>query len=286
MSPLDYLWGLGSAHGALHVIDVGANPIEGDAPYKGLLERGYARVTGFEPQAEAHAALEARKSEAETYLPVALGTGGRSALRLYRHSGFASVFEVQGDVAALIGMGRATRPTGQVEVETKRLDDIEAAPADYLKIDVQGFELDIISNGRSKLSQAVLIQTEVRFLPVYRDEPSFGDLDRELRAQGFMFHDFAFLKRVALTSPSSPALRRRSLRQVVDGDAFYIRDLTRVGGMTDAQLWRLAVLAEGVVGSPNLAVFALDHLAARRAVPADAAARYLGLLPPGHLKAV
>ena len=45
----------------VEVVDVGANPIEGDAPYKGLLQAGLCRVTGFEPQEAALAELKALK---------------------------------------------------------------------------------------------------------------------------------------------------------------------------------------------------------------------------------
>lgn len=263
----------------VEVLDVGANPIEGDAPYKALLEAGLARVTGFEPQDGPRAELEARKSAAETYLPHALGAGGAAELYLYDHSGFTSLYPIRQDVARLVGFGRSTRPKGSIPVETARLDDLAAVGrVDFLKIDVQGAERDIIAAGRAKLADAVLIQTEVRFIPLYDGEPGFAALDMELRGQGFQFHDFAFLKRAALRSDSHGALRPRANRQVVDGDAFYIRDLTR-DDLSDAQLMRLAVLAEAVVGSPNLAVICLDRLAARGVVPAGAAGAYIDALP-------
>lgn len=281
---LDYLWGLSGAH-ALRVVDVGANPIEGTAPYKALLDKGFCHVTGFEPQAEALAGLNAQKSDAETYFPQALGAGGEATLQLYRHSGFTSVFPIRQDIAQLVGFGRATQTTGEVAITTTRLDDIAGiGRVDYLKIDVQGSELVIISNGKTALSDAVLVQTEVRFLPLYDGEPSFGDLDRELRAQGFQFHDFDFLKRASLRSESHGRLRPRTNRQVVDGDAFYIRDLTKVAEMSDAQLFRLAILADAVMKSPNVVLFCLDHLAARGAIGADCATTYLGLLPAALLR--
>ena len=264
----------------LHVVDVGANPIEGDAPYKSLLAQGFAKVTGFEPQAEALARLTAVKSAAETYHPQALGDGKPAELQIYAHSGFTSVFRIRQDVARLIGFQKSTRPVGSVAVETARLDDLaQVGPVDFLKIDVQGSELAIISNGRVKLSEAVLVQTEVRFLPLYDGEPSFGALDKELRRQGFQFHDFAFLKRVGLRSASHGALRPRSNRQVIDGDAFYIRDMSRLRRVSGQQLFRLAVLADAVVNSPNLVLFCLDELVRRKRILADAAACYLAILP-------
>lgn len=274
------IWALWPGARPVHVIDVGANPVEGEPSYKPLMERGFARVTGFEPQPAALDALMAQKSSAETYLPYALGAGDAGVLRLFRESGFASLFPMNRAVAALFGWGRAARQTGSLAVATRRMDDIaELDPADFLKIDVQGSELSVIANGAAKLAEAVAVQTEVRFVPLYEGEPAFGDLDAELRRQGFLFHDFAFLKRVPLRTPSQRPLRPRAFRQVVDGDAFYIRDLSRPGLLSDTQLFRLALLADAVLKSPNVALWCLDLLVARGRVPAEGVAGYLALLP-------
>ena len=50
------------------VVDIGANPSSVGAPsYQPMLDMRLCTVTGFEPQAEAHAALTARNSASETY---------------------------------------------------------------------------------------------------------------------------------------------------------------------------------------------------------------------------
>ena len=121
---LAYLAGLFPDLGPVAVLDVGANPIEGDAPYKGLMAAGLAHVTGFEPQEGPLAALNARKSLAETYHPHALGAGGPADLHLYHHSGFTSLFKIDPAVAGMVGFAKSTRPAGKVAVETRRLDDL------------------------------------------------------------------------------------------------------------------------------------------------------------------
>ena len=65
-----------------HVVDVGANPIDGAPPYKQMLSQGLCTVTGFEPQEQALAALNERKGPLETYLPHALGSGGQATLNI------------------------------------------------------------------------------------------------------------------------------------------------------------------------------------------------------------
>ncbi|MGZ3033425.1 FkbM family methyltransferase, partial [Pseudomonas aeruginosa] len=74
-------------------------------------------------------------------------------------------------------------------IATHRLDDIgEIDAMDYLKIDVQGSELAVFQNGRRRLAEVVVIQTEVSFLPLYKKQPVFGEIDLELRSQGFIPH--------------------------------------------------------------------------------------------------
>lgn len=281
----DLIWQM-SGGTALEVVDVGANPIEGDAPYKALLDAGYARVTGFEPNADALAELNQRKGERETYHPHALGAGGPATLHLFRHSGFTSLFPVDQAVSKRMGFGRATRPQGTVEIQTERLDDLAEVPAaDMLKIDVQGAETQIIANGRETLSGAMAVWTEVRMVPLYEGEPSFGDLDAELRDQGFMFHDFAFLKRIALGGRASKQkFRRRAFRQIVDGDAIYIRD-PGGPGISDAQIFNLALLSVGVLQSYELALHCLDLLAQRGCI-ADADLTYVLRTMPEGLRLV
>ena len=68
------------------VVDIGANPIDGEPPYREMLRKGLCNVTGFEPQPEALASLVARQSALERVgaLPAARGrrrTGPRPPCR-------------------------------------------------------------------------------------------------------------------------------------------------------------------------------------------------------------
>ena len=51
------------------IVDIGANPIDGEPPYKAMLEAGLCEVIGFEPQPEALARLREAATAKETYLP-------------------------------------------------------------------------------------------------------------------------------------------------------------------------------------------------------------------------
>ena len=261
------------------VVDVGANPIDGDPPYKALLQRRLCRLTGFDPFPDVLNPLNAKKSDLETYLPYAVGDGGRQTLRLCRGMGFASL--LQPDPVALMHfpqfseLGQVVR---EIALDTRRLDDIaEIEAMDFLKIDIQGSELSVFAHGRGRLAQAVVVQTEVSFIPLYRHQPVFGEIDLELRSLGFVPHAFAAINKKMIL-PMTPPHPAAALNQMVEADAVYVRDFTKADAMSNEQLKHLAVIAHYCYGSFDLAVNCIHHLTRRSAVAADTGARYLAFV--------
>ena len=191
--PTSPLWDLLPRHRPVEIVDVGANPVNGAPPYQALLDDSMAHVTGFEPEAKAFAALGPLNSETRRYLPYALGDGNEHALFVCWGDGMSSLLEP--DVAHLELFNlfpEFGRVVDTVPVQTHRLDDIdEVDKVDFLKIDIQGGELAVFQNGRAKLADAVTVHTEVSFMTLYQDQPTFGNVDVELRNQGFVPHHFA-----------------------------------------------------------------------------------------------
>ena len=266
-----------------HVVDIGANPIDGDAPYKAMLERRLCRVTGFDPHPQALARLDAAKGDLETYLPYAIGDGEPHTLKICRGIGFASL--LQPDERALNHFPRFPelgRVIGECALPTHRLDDIaELAAFDLLKIDIQGSELSVFRNGRAQLARAIAVHTEVSFVPLYKNQPVFGDIDLELRSLGFIPHMFAAINR-KMIAPMLGATPAAALNQLVEADVVYVRNFIDADAMDSEQLKHLALVAHHCYGSFDLAANCLHHLVRRKAVPADAGDRYLQRLPDGR----
>lgn len=258
------------------VVDVGANPIDGDPPYKPLLQRRLCRLVGFDPFPDVLNPLNAAKSDLETYLPYAIGDGGSHVLKLCRGIGFASL--LQPDPVALMHfpqfseLGQVVR---EIALDTRRLDDIAEIDAiDLLKIDIQGSELSVFAHGRDRLAKAVAIQTEVSFIPLYKNQPVFGDIDLALRGLGFVPHMFAAInkKMIAPMMGPNPAA---AINQVVEADMVYVRDFLKADAMSSEQLKHLAIIAHYCYGSIDLAANCIHHLESRGAVLAGTKGRYL-----------
>jgi FkbM family methyltransferase len=264
------------------VVDVGANPIEGDPPYAGMLQAGLCTVVGFEPQPEALAALNEKKGPLETYLPDAVGDGHTHILKIASASGMTSCLEP--DPAQLALFNRFTdwgRVLKRVPLATTPLDNIAAIThMDMLKIDVQGFELVVFSGAPARLAGAVIVHTEVSFVPLYHDQPTLGDVDHELRRLGFILHAMASIKRWPIAPVTYDGDPNKAMHQLLDGDLVYVRDFTNPYTMTDDQVRHLALLAHCVYGSSDLTHRCLMIMTDRGLVPSHTPGEYLALAHP------
>lgn len=265
----------------IEVVDVGANPIGAEPPYGALLRAGLGRVTGFEPQDAALRELERHKGPGETYLPYAVGDGAPGTLRVCHADGMSSLLEPDAKALALFaGFAAWGKVTARVPVQTRRLDDIaEIRALDYLKIDVQGSELAVFRGGRAKLARAVAIQTEVSFITLYEKQPGFGEVDVELRAQGFVPHTTAAVKLWPIAPYAAAGDAQRPLNQLLEADVVYVRDFARVERLDDEQLKHLALIAHHCYQSYDLALRCLAELERRGAVPKGAQQRYRQSVP-------
>jgi FkbM family methyltransferase len=260
------------------VVDVGANPIDGEPPYTPMLAAGICRVTGFEPQHEALLELQRRKGPGECYLPYAVGDGDAHTLNICRSSGMTSLFEP--DPTTLRALGVFEEVIDRIPLQTRRLDDIsEIQHVDFLKTDVQGGELAVFSGGKAKLAETVAIQTEVSFVTLYKGQPAMGDVDLELRDQGFLPHRFVAIKQWAIApcavNPTQP------LNQLLEADIVYVRDFTQPDLMSDEQLKHLALIAHHCYRSVDLALRCVMVLEQRRVLEAGAQRRYLEISASG-----
>lgn len=265
----------------VRICDIGANPLDNEADYAGFLTHKVGRVIGFEPQEDALAKLNDRKSADETYLPNAVGTGEDMTLYVYKSSGYASKFAPDPDSrATLARLHTAMQIRGTFDMPTTRLDDIaDVPPIDVLKIDVQGSELDIIANGRAKLADAVVIQTEVRFFPIYENEPEYAELHSELVAQGFRLHCFLNTNTIMTRASETHRMRPNASNQLLDGDAIYYRDIRTADSWTDRQLQVGALFALLSHPSPDLVTFFMCKLLERGRIDQSVFDSHLQSLP-------
>ena len=237
----------------IRIVDIGAMS-EGEDRYHPLVAAGLAEVTGFEPNRTEYARLAGRAG-AYRYLPVFLGNGQRATFHITSYPGCSSLLEPDPATISLFQTlgcdpGDNFHVVRSEPVETSRLDDLGIA-ADYLKLDVQGSELDILRHGTATLAETVVIETEAEFVPLYKEQPLFGDIQCFLREQGFVLHKLIDVS----GRPFGPFVPRNPwmpISQLLWTDAIFVRDFTRLDAYADDGLLRAAAILDMVYGSYDL----------------------------------
>jgi len=263
------------------IVDVGANPIDGDPPYKAMLAAGLCRVIGFEPQPAALARLLQAKGPHENYLPYALADGTERVLHICALEGMTSLLVPDPAHLALFNLFPIWGTVKErIPVTTRKLDDIaEIAHLDFLKMDVQGAEREILAHGRTKLKDTVVVQTEVSFVSLYHGQPSFGDMDLVLREMDFLPHSVIGTKIWPLSPMVVGNEPNRGIRQLLETDMVYVRDFSRAENMSIEQWKHLALVTHHCYGSYDLALKAITTLITLGALPEGASQRYIASLP-------
>ncbi|WP_170394136.1 MULTISPECIES: FkbM family methyltransferase [Ruegeria] len=263
------------------VVDIGANPLD-ESPYYKLRDAKLCEVWGFEPQPEAYAQLVESAGSQEHYLPYAVGCGGEQTLNVYRSSGFTSFYEPNPDWLATLGKwDKQLTLKEKLDVVGHRLDDIEGLPEfDLLKIDVQGAETQIFEEGGKKLSEACAVISEVAAIPIYQDQPLLNAQMSVLERYGYSLHKFLFFKPRALHgSKLSKRLRPRfHANQLTDGDAVFLRNLLNLDKVESEKLKHLAILADSVFESFDVAALSLTELLKRGEISEESANSYVDQL--------
>jgi FkbM family methyltransferase len=173
--------------GVRTVFDVGAN-IGQFA--RDLRARGYGEtILSFEPLGHAHRALCANAARDPLWRVaprVALGAqAGRGAMQVSANSVSSSLLAIEPNS---IDVAPETARIGEEEVDLATLDSFAGPdlPRPFaLKLDVQGYELEVLKGVSDMLADCALVMAEMSLTRLYAGAPDLPEVYQWLRARGF-----------------------------------------------------------------------------------------------------
>jgi FkbM family methyltransferase len=177
------------------VLDVGANRGQFGL---GLRDLGYTgHIISFEPVAASLEALRTTAARHEPWkvFPYALGAReGTAEINVTENTVFSSLLTPDDKSLRRFPANRTER---RETIEVKRLDQILdscmngiVCPHLYLKLDTQGFDLEVLRGAEAILPGVLALQTEVSFRNIYYAMHDFTESIAEFRSRGFEVVDF------------------------------------------------------------------------------------------------
>jgi FkbM family methyltransferase len=145
-----------------------------------------AKIIGFEPNASRIPSLERLAKSNRQFSFYSCFLGQTNGIVTYQD---------QGDQTSLY----LTEGPSTVQAPMRRLDDIatdKTLPApDFVKLDVQGAELDVLRGGKESLKNAEVVLAEVSLYPLGRDMPIVSDVLSWIGEEEFVLYDVVSMMR-------------------------------------------------------------------------------------------
>jgi len=174
------------------VVDIGASDGRALLPVLEIIKpkKAYA----FEPMQKEFKALAlfAKKHE-DVVIPInkALGNKtGKEIIYVTQNSGSSSLLGVEENIQDEFYKGNMEFDRKE-EIEISILDNEipDSQIVDLLKIDVQGFEKEVILGGENTLKRTKVVILEVRNHDYYKGAVQYYQIDEMMRARGFALYD-------------------------------------------------------------------------------------------------
>jgi FkbM family methyltransferase len=198
----------------LSIVDLGA---AGGVEPRWSKISNYLEYFGFEP--DARTIQEKPKNKFKTYnvIPNLISNKSmESELHISREEGKSSIYQPNLEFLSKFPSSSRFEIVDSLKLRTSTLDETINAEIDFIKLDIQGGELNALKGAEKLLGNVLGIETEAEFIDLYKSQPLFGDVNNFLSINNFEFIDFTNLRRWERN-------RLGDYGQCVFGDALYLK---------------------------------------------------------------
>ena len=285
------------------IVDVGAR--YGCNPLWENTFGDYVNQIGFEPDAEEFRRLNEGKAKRNTknskYFSVALHKDkGKRRFFVTNYAAASGFYRPKASFWNRFQAEVSVQINDTMLVETVDFDSFSTKQgieyADFLKIDVEGAELDVLKGCKKFLLKGVVLGAlvEVRFQNS-SNQPTFAETDQFMRSLGFKLFDLDCTRKTRKTLSHAPVAFNntvvgwgvsKGIGQVFAGDALYFRDAVAElssdqnrDKWNDTSILKLACFYE-LFGLPDCAIELLNVARGRNMIKTTNIDQLIELLTP------
>ena len=200
----------------ISLVDIGA---AGSIEPRWERHKKYIDYIGFEPDERSFLKMDSDDKEFAKYriLPEAIGAQNLNAtINLCKDPQVSSVFAPNIQLVDLFPNPERFNVHQKATIKFSRLDSLPITSPDFIKLDIQGGELNALVGAENLMPGLLGVEVEVEFLHIYKDQPLFGDICNYLLEHNLQFMDFTSLVRWERSTVSR-------FGQCIFGDAIFLR---------------------------------------------------------------
>ena len=154
------------------------------------------------------------------------GNAGSIQINLCNDTKQSSVYKPNMDLLKKYQFPERYLIDSNVSVDCSTIDELlykSDIVLDFMKLDIQGAELQVLIGGELSLSSVLCLEIEVEFSRLYLDQPLADEIFVYMRKNGFEFLDFVHINRWERTAYSG-------LGQTMFADAVFIQSPDKIVG--------------------------------------------------------
>ena len=284
----------------INIVDIGASPLldnvnkhkkKGEpefSSYQSLMNSNYFNLICVEGHEPAYNDLKKLNYNNSEFLNYVVGDGSEKTFNICKGEDMSSLLMPSKKSMETFSIyKKRAEILDRKKVKTKKLDNIdEIQNVDFLQMDVQGSELEIIKNGINKLSKVLFIETEISFVNLYENEPTFGEMDTELRKFGLIPH--CLTKNHISKNIISPMVLNndpfKNLNQIVQTNMVYVKDFRYLEKLSNIEIKKICIVAHYCYKSWDLAFRCIMSLIERKILETKVIDEYRNILKNENLE--
>ena len=224
------------------VCDIGASPCDATSFIDDLINNTNSILYGFEPNEDEFKKLN--QIERKKYFNIAVGNGNTETLNICEAPGMSSVLEPDLYYLNLFdGFAEWTKIIQRINIQTKKLDEINfERKIDFFKIDVQGYEYEIINHGKQKIKDSLIVQIETSPIPIYKNEKSFSYICSKLEDLGFDLHMFNTINTRCFKPMKLENNIYSGINHLFQLDCVFIKNLNLINNLSVEELKKMSLI--------------------------------------------
>ena len=222
--------------------DIGASNCDPTPHIENLLKNTNSKLYGFEPnKIEFDKLISNNNNTNREFFNYAIGNGDEKVFNICEYPGWSSFLEPNIDYVKNFHRFELDAVIkDKKKIKTKKLDDIKFEnKVDFLKIDVQGLESEIIEYSKDTIKQCLVVELELSPIPLYKNEKRFSFVCKQMEDLNFNLNMFQKINTKTFKPVVLGGSSLNGLHTILQLDCVFVPSYENINNLNNEELRKL-----------------------------------------------